>query len=57
MLACLAAAANGETREETARRTCVSVESVKFARKVALRELRANSLPHAVAIAYRQGLL
>ncbi len=49
--------ARGESVEETARRLHYSYASIKFHRASLLRRLGARSFPHAVALAFANGLL
>lgn len=53
----LAAAAAGETRDETGRRLYLTLDTVKTHRWRAFRKLGARSLAHAIAISYERGLL
>jgi len=56
-LAAVAAAAAGESSEETAGRLCLSYETVKTNRQRALARLEARSMPHAVALVLAHGWL
>lgn len=56
-LACLRAAANGHTRDATARTLGIDVRTVQYANRETVERLGANDLAHAVGIAYRTGLL
>jgi len=53
----LRGAAAGETQAETAARLVVTEEAVKDARRRIIARLGARNMAHAVAIAYRRGLL
>lgn len=55
MLAIIAAAAAGETPEETAKRLCLAYETVKSHRQRAVLRLHARSMTHAVAICVMHG--
>lgn len=55
--AVLVAAARGETAKETAYRLALAPSTVERQRRVAVSRLGARTLPHAVAIAARSGLL
>jgi len=57
LLAVVAAAAVGEAPEDTARRLCLSYESVKTNRQRAVSRLGARSMTHAVALALAHGWL
>jgi DNA-binding CsgD family transcriptional regulator len=50
-------AADGLTVDQTARRLAISVDTVKTFRRRTRRALGAVSTSHAIAIAYRSGLL
>lgn len=56
-LACLRAAANGHTRDATARALGIDTRTVNRAIRQAVEQLGANDLVHAVGIAYHTGLL
>lgn len=53
----LAGLADGETAEETAARLYLSSETVRSYRKRVIAKLGARNGPHAVAEAYKRGLL
>lgn len=53
--AIIAAAAAGESPQETARRLCLAYDTVKSHRQRALSRLEARSVPHAVALAVAAG--
>jgi DNA-binding NarL/FixJ family response regulator len=53
----LAGAARGETIADTAARRVVSPLTVKTQRRVAIRELEARSITHAVALAKDSGAI
>lgn len=55
MLAIIAAAAAGEAAEDTARRLCLSYDTVKSHRQRAVLRLHAHNIPHAVAICAAAG--
>ena len=53
----LAAAAGGETMDETAKRLWLSLETVKSHRRNVIAKLGARNLAHAIALAIRNGIL
>ena len=53
----LQAAADGERAKQTAARLYLSLETVKWHRQEITKTLGARSIDHAVAVAYRQGLI
>lgn len=57
LFAAVAAAAAGETPEETAGRLCLSHSAVKTNRQRAVARLEARSMTHAVALALAHGWL
>lgn len=57
LFAAVAAAAAGETPEDTARRLCLSHSAVKTNRQRAVARLKARSMTHAVALALAHGWL
>ena len=56
-LACLRHAADGHTRDTTARALNIDTRTVNRAIHDAIQQLSAHNLVHAVGIAYRTGLL
>jgi DNA-binding CsgD family transcriptional regulator len=53
----LACAASGLTMEETASELYLALETVKGYRRRIIAKLKANNIPHAVAIGFEQGIL
>ena len=53
----LACAASGLTMEQTAAKLYLALETVKGYRRRIIAKLKANNIPHAVAIAFEQGIL
>lgn len=49
--------ADGRSREQIAKEMFISVETVKSHLKEIRFQLRANTTTHAVAIAYREGII
>jgi DNA-binding CsgD family transcriptional regulator len=54
---CLAASANGQSAKEIARIVGLTPRTVEFHLEEAKRRLNAETLPHAVALAVKQGLI
>lgn len=57
LFAAVAAAAAGEAPEETARRLCLSYETLKTNRRRAVARLEAHNMSHAVALVLAHGWL
>jgi DNA-binding NarL/FixJ family response regulator len=57
MVDVLAGAARGESVVDTARRRVVSPHTVATQRKLALQVLHARTMPEAVAVAVRRGIV
>jgi DNA-binding CsgD family transcriptional regulator len=53
----LACAASGLTMEETASQLYLALETIKGYRRRIIAKLKANNMPHAVAIGFERGLL
>jgi DNA-binding CsgD family transcriptional regulator len=53
----LTRAAEGKTVEETASELYLAVDTIKGYRRRVIAKLRANNIPHAVAIGFQEGIL
>lgn len=53
----LSCAAEGKTAEETAVTLFLAIDTVKDYRRRVIAKLRANNIPHAVAIGFQRGIL